>query len=352
MKPQKLAVFFVMGLVGVFLLEYLIGGFHQASLIFTVAIWLGIAQGCIAIVAAAELAEGKWIHPLKKYLLGAAPFILFCGLLYSLMFAQWKHVYPSAVTDGHSQWFTGVAFCVGRNVALMFISFVFAVFYAKNSLAGNTLASRRLAVGYLFSFVITQSMVAFDIVMPLEYPWFSTLFGASFFVEALYLGLVMATFISLALFKKHGENIPADVKKAQYDTALLMHGFSILWTYMFFSQLIAIWYGNLPEEQSFFILRIFKGDHLNTTFVYLGVAVVLFLWTVPFVSLIFKRVKGNPKTVSFLGFVIITGVILEKTYILAPVAKINPIVLATEFLLVASIFFIQMKSNLCEEKAA
>jgi hypothetical protein len=35
-----------------------------------------------------------------------------------------------------------------------------------------------------------------------------------------------------------------------------MFGFSIFWTYLWFSQFMLIWYANIPEEITYFITRI------------------------------------------------------------------------------------------------
>ncbi|WP_372365906.1 hypothetical protein [Candidatus Uabimicrobium sp. HlEnr_7] len=369
MKPQKLAVFIGLAVLVVWGVEQGIGNFHQSSLIFNLAIFLGAAQGCVALVAAAELCEGKWAVPLKKHLLKAVPLIAMCAILYLLIIPQWSTLYPEAVTNGKSKWFTGLAFCVGRNFAIMMISFVFAALYSKYTLAGNSLVSRRFAVLYLFSYVICQTFYALDVVMPLEYPWFSTLFGASFFVEGLYLGLVISACLCYGMFKQHNDKVPADVEKSQYDVSLLMHGFSILWTYMFFSQFIAIWYGNIPEEVLFFSTRTFEGG-VNTPiyfskFLYIGFSAAILLFLIPFVSLMFKRVKGNPKTMVFLGLLIVTGSILEKVYIIGGVPifdshhehfsgrlDLSGIAVAIEFALIASIYYLQFKTGFSEEKAA
>ncbi|BBM86995.1 hypothetical protein [Candidatus Uabimicrobium amorphum] len=368
MKPQKLVVMIGVAVLVTLGVEYGIGKFHQTSLIFNLAIFLGAAQGCVALMAAAQLCEGKWAKPIRRHLLNAVPLILMCAFLYLLIVPQWKALYPDVVTNGHSKWFTGLAFCVGRNFALMVVSFIFAALYAKHSLAENEVVCRRYAVLYLFSYVICQTFYALDVVMPLEFPWFSTLFGASFFVEGLYLGLVIAAFISYAMFKQHGDNIPADVKKTQYDVSLLMHGFSILWTYMFFSQFLAIWYGNIPEEVLFFSVRTFEGAGQNvhmSKFVYIGGAAAVMLFLIPFVSLIFKRIKGNPRNMIVLGMIIIAGSILEKVYIIGGVPKmdshhemfsgrldLNAVAVAIEFVLLASIYYMQFKAGFAQEEKA
>jgi hypothetical protein len=41
-----------------------------------------------------------------------------------------------------------------------------------------------------------------------------------------------------------------------HDLAKFMFGFSVFWTYLWFSQFMLIWYANIPEEITYFITRI------------------------------------------------------------------------------------------------
>ena len=45
-----------------------------------------------------------------------------------------------------------------------------------------------------------------------------------------------------------------------HDLGKMIFAFSIFWMYLFFSQYLVIWYGNLPEETSFI------RDRLGTQF--------------------------------------------------------------------------------------
>ncbi len=40
-----------------------------------------------------------------------------------------------------------------------------------------------------------------------------------------------------------------------HDVAKIMFGFTIFWAYIGFSQYFLIWYGNMPEETQFYLLR-------------------------------------------------------------------------------------------------
>ena len=166
----------------------------QAALLLVLVFWLGIFHGSIAIVAAAELARGTWVNPLKRKLFAMIPLIFFATLLFLLLAPQWR-IYP--MHDSQRLWFNQYFF-LARNALVLLLSFVLARQYARASIAARPEASR-YAVCYLFSFVIAQSLVAFDWLMPLEYPWFSTIYGPYFFIESMYMGLALAGIFGLLL---------------------------------------------------------------------------------------------------------------------------------------------------------
>ena len=45
-------------------------------------------------------------------------------------------------------------------------------------------------------------------------------------------------------------------KEHLHDLGKYLFAFSILWIYLWFSQYLLIWYGNLPEETSYFVQRL------------------------------------------------------------------------------------------------
>ncbi len=75
--------------------------------------------------------------------------------------------------------------------------------------------------------------------------------------------------------------------------------FVILWTYMSFCQLLVIWMGNIKEEVSWYIHR------FNGGWKWVGGALLLFDFFVPFFMLLGKNNKRN-----FRILAIIAGIIL------------------------------------------
>ena len=87
-------------------------------------------------------------------------------------------------------------------------------------------------------------------IMSIDAHWYSTLFawytGASWFVAA------MASTIVLISYLK-GKGYLANVTQEHlHDLGKYLFAFSIFWTYLWFSQYMLIWYGNVGEETVYF----------------------------------------------------------------------------------------------------
>ena len=107
---------------------------------------------------------------------------------------------------------------------------------------------------FLVFFIVTESIMSWDWIMSIDPHWFSTLFGwyvfSSFFVS----GITVIALVTLYLKSK---GLLEHVNTSHiHDLAKFMFGFSIFWTYLWFSQFVLIWYANIPEEVTYFITRI------------------------------------------------------------------------------------------------
>lgn len=91
-------------------------------------------------------------------------------------------------------------------------------------------------------------------VMSVDSHWYSTLFawycGASWFVSMMALTIMI---ISYMKGKGYFQNV---TEEHLHDLGKLLFAFSIFWTYLWFSQYMLIWYGNVGEETIYFKHRI------------------------------------------------------------------------------------------------
>ncbi|MFH6970404.1 MULTISPECIES: quinol:cytochrome C oxidoreductase [Flavobacterium] len=112
----------------------------------------------------------------------------------------------------------------------------------------------KLSAMFLVFFIVSESIMSWDWIMSIDPHWFSTLFGwyvfASFFVSSI-------TTIALVTLYLKAKGVLEHVNTSHiHDLAKFMFGFSIFWTYLWFSQYMLIWYANIPEEVTYYITRI------------------------------------------------------------------------------------------------
>jgi hypothetical protein len=106
---------------------------------------------------------------------------------------------------------------------------------------------------FLIIFGFTTPIWAFDTIMSLEAHWFSTMFGWYNFAAMWLTGLCSITL--LVIFLKKAGYMTWVNENHFHDLGKFIFGFSIFWTYVWFSQFILIYYANMPEETVYFYKR-------------------------------------------------------------------------------------------------
>jgi len=114
-------------------------------------------------------------------------------------------------------------------------------------------ARRRSSYG-LVILALTTAFAGFDWMMSLDYHWFSTMFGVYFFAGYIGASLALTTLILIAL-RRVGALQGLITVEHFHDIGKLLFGFAVFWAYIGFSQYFLIWYGNLPEETGWFLVR-------------------------------------------------------------------------------------------------
>lgn len=320
MKPKytllylAAAAFFV-----ILLLDFQFIPTREICFLPVLVFWISLGQGAIALSAAVTLSNGRWLSPVTTQLnrfyiilpISIAGFILFTRHLGA--FPWYTH---------RTFWFTPTAFVV-RNLIILVTLSVIALLYVD---AVEVFRKRmKLYAGlYITIFVVSQSFMAFDWVMVFDYPFINTLFGGYFFVESLYMGVVVAALVAAIFYRKNKKKYAPVLR----DSSTFMLGLALLWGGLFYSQYLVIWYGNIPEEVAYIAKRIATP---GTQF--LGLLILLTLFVIPFFSLLPKRAKVSPKVVIPVGIVVLTGLLIERIVFIISVFPINLPVLILQHIL-------------------
>lgn len=155
---------------------------------------------------------------------------------------------------------------------------------------------------FLVLFAVTSSMSAWDWIMSVDVHWFSTMFGWYVFASWWVSGIAATTLI--AIFLKQAGYLRFMNSNHFHDLGKFMFGFSIFWTYVWFSQFMLIWYANLPEEAVYFNQRLggFEGRY---TWMFYGNLLINFAF--PFLALMTRDAKRQMIILKIVCIAILVG---------------------------------------------
>ena len=169
----------------------------------------------------------------------------------------------------------------------------------------------RVSGWFIVFFAITSSTAAWDWIMSIDAHWFSTLFGWYIFSEWAVIGFASILLITLLLNK---QGYFKDLNDSHiHDLGKFVFAFSIVWTYMWFSQFMLIWYANIPEEVTYHMERM---ELENYRFLFWFRLVLNFI--VPTVLLMSRDAKRNKNRLIFVCIIILIGHWINSYLLFAP----------------------------------
>jgi hypothetical protein len=342
-----LAVLVVLGLLAVVLLAGAEHGRLWQALLFNWMFWSSVAMGMVMFAVALHLTNADWAWSVRRFALGGAcflpisflilPVVVFGGHHY--FFHHWLDVTGDPVIEAKAAWLSwpGLAIRDIIAVAILYaLALVFVYYSVRPDVYGakgrNQPLYERLTQGFrgvneeaahshrtlnrlgpilALAYVILWAIVAIDLAMSMDPHFFSTMFPVAFFWTGFH-GGVAATIIAVTVLRKP-LGIDQFVTGRQFhDLGKLLFAFSVFWMYLNWSQYIVIWYGMLPYEQQFFILRFEEPYRM------LVGMVVLMVFVIPFLGLFTRPPKMVPQIVSFFAGIILIGHWLERFLLIAP----------------------------------
>jgi hypothetical protein len=301
-------------------LEIFVRRAPDATFLVALTFFTMVVQGCVALGAVGELTKGVWLFPVRGQLFAVYPLLLVAALL-SLVLGVEMRIYPW--TEAHPSIWLDERFFLIRNFIVHLAAFLAARKLVLAVRRGSERKNRWAGV-YIALFIVAQSFVAFDWIMPLEYPWVSTLLGGFFFIESFLMGLAVTAFVLLFRMRRPGHGLTESLR----DTSMMMFGFSVMWVGFFFAQFLVIWYGNIPEEVAVVLERVRRPPYAG-----LSRAVLFLVWVIPFIVLLSRPLKTVPPVMAGVASLILAGLFIEKIVLVLPVAGVNPVALAAETLL-------------------
>jgi len=272
------------------------------AFLFNLVFWMGIAAAAPTLSAAIRISNGRWAADVHAQARAWVPVLLLTLGLLALLPLGARALYPwaSQPVPGLETWLSpGALF--GRDVlALAMLTFLAFRFTRDRS------ESNHSAVHLALAYTAVLTLISVDLLMSLQPRWVSTLFGAHFFVGAAYGALAMVPIIA----RLRRKDLPVDTA---HDIGKLLFAFSLLWTYMFWSQYIVTWYGNLPHEVSWWMPRVQPGAWLPV-----GIFVLLACFATPFVLLLSRRNRRSGTALAIVGGIVMFGLWAERLLLVMP----------------------------------
>jgi hypothetical protein len=290
--------------------------------------WIGIALGSFAILMVQHMSGGAWGLVIRRLLESATRTFPLLVILFVPIALGIVPLYPWARPETlneeirelvhHKEKYLNVTFFLVRAVFYFIVWIGVSHYLNKWSLEQDKTGVRRLTRKMqvlsgpgllLYGFTVTFASI--DWVMSLSPEWFSTIWGILFMGGQ---GLsAMAFMIAMLVLLSHRKPLSDVIAPSHlHDLGKLMLAFLMLWAYFSFSQFLIIWSGNIPEEATWYVRR------LHTGWRFVGIALVLLHFALPFALLLSRDLKRNGRTLAMVAIAIIIMRYVDLIWLTGP----------------------------------
>jgi hypothetical protein len=310
--------------------------------------WTGLSQAGVVFAASQILSGSRWSHPVRRIAEASAAFLPVSFLLFLLLWVGRIHIFPwiaAPVEEWPKGFWLRDWFVFARDGVGLLFMYGLSAWFLYHSLRPDAVALRRagqapraprlyawlargwdatdaggdaaqiarseqrlsrLSAGLVVTYALVMTILAFDLIMSLAPHWLSNLLGAYYFMAA-WLSALMALALATIFWRRHHDLDALITPRTLHDIGKLCFAFTVFWTYLFFSQFIVIWYGNMPEETSFMMLRIAKEPWRSV-----GIVMFILVFLLPFWGLMGVKPKKTPAILGTFAVISLTGLWLDR----------------------------------------
>ena len=287
----------------------------------------GLSVGSLALLMLQHLTGGGWGLVIRRVLEAATRLLPIMAVLFLPVILGGHSIYHEWADKAEAAQHPAVQFKAGylnlpfftvRAVVYFGVWIALAYFLNKWSLAQDRTADNRytklmrmLSGGGMVALIFAVTFASIDWYMSLEPEWFSTIYGL-IFVAAWALS-ALAFVIAVMANLSGAEPMKRIVATLHFhDLGKLLLALVMLWAYFAFSQFLIIWSGNLPEEIVWYTHRI------HAAWGALIVAIGILHFAAPFLFLLSRDLKRNPRRLVLVALLIIVMRAVDLLWMLAP----------------------------------
>lgn len=169
----------------------------------------------------------------------------------------------------------------------------------------------RISPPMILLWAVVFTLLAVDMAMSLIPGFISVIWGALYFIGG---WLTMLALLAI-LARHYRSRYDLDDRWSAWefhDVGKLLFAFTIFWAYLWWSQYLVIWYGNLGRETIFFEQRTAGGyGPLYWTMMAL-------VFGLPFVLLLWRKPKMSPRYLSWVAMILLAGFWLQRHLLVLP----------------------------------
>jgi hypothetical protein len=280
--------------------------------------FFAIGLGALFFLALQYATETGWYASIKRVIEAIAGFLpigvaLLALTLLIITLLDGAHIYiwmdqdvvnHDEIIKGKSSYLNKTFFWI-RTIVYLGTYLIFWNGFKKRSLLEDEVGGTEIhfknykkAAVFLVFFAVFSSTSAWDWIMSIDVHWFSTLFG--WYIFAGMWCSTMIVLVTLTLYLKKSGYLPNVNESHIHDIGKWTFATSFLWSYLWFSQFMLIWYANIPEETTYHLTRI---EHYKV--LYFGMFLINFAF--PMVLLMSRDAKRNAGILTFVGLIVLAG---------------------------------------------
>ncbi|MCG8375964.1 MAG: hypothetical protein MI702_05740, partial [Chlorobiales bacterium] len=280
------------------------------------------ALGCLFFILFHHVTAARWstvVRRLAEHVVGALPWLAIGALPILLgvtVLYGWTG-HDSNPLLQHKRPYLNVPFFVVRMIIYLTVWALIAEKMRRRSFEqdttrdpGLTMNMRRWSGPSLIALALTLSFASFDLLMSLEYAWYSTIFGVYVFAGGIVAGHALLAIVARLPVAELKARVTEDTR---HDLGKWIFAFAVFWMYITFSQFMLIYYANIPEETEWMTNR-WQG---SWRIIVSLVVICMFLF--PFTVLMSATTKKLSRVLLTVCGVVLFGHFLEMIVLVMPV---------------------------------
>lgn len=290
--------------------------------------WLNMGLGSLLLLMIQHLSGGAWGVIIRRVLESSVKNIWWMALFFIPVLLgmhslyEWTHL--DIVKHDHvlqlKEPYLNTPFFIARLVVYFLVWIGIAFLLVRWSTEQDRTANpripgrmRNLSGPGIVLFFLCMTFAGVDWLMSLEPHYYSTMYGPIVMIGQV-LG-AMAFTIAIIVLLMGIPPLSGVINVGHlHDLGKLMFAFTMFWAYINFSAFLITWSANLAEEVPWYMRRMTGGWQ------YIAAGLIAFHFVVPFLFLLSRHIKRNPRTLIVAAIWIIAIRFVDLSFLIMPSA--------------------------------